>query len=76
MFSKPKVAIAINNNLCFSLQKLEQEWRRQEEEAAVTIRESSTGMYLVAAEDCNRKLLQFQKKRQLEEQGAGSLKKG
>lgn len=73
MLSKPKVAIAINNHLYFSLQKQKlEEWRCHEEEVAVkkSQLEKTAQEHIWQQQDYHRKLLQFQKKQQLEEQGA------
>lgn len=72
MLSKPKVAIAINNHLCFSLQKQKlEEWRCHEEEVAAkkSQLEKTAQEHIWQQQDYHRKLLQFQKKQQLEEQG-------
>ncbi|KAM9010048.1 LOW QUALITY PROTEIN: uncharacterized protein KIAA2012 homolog [Ara ararauna] len=55
--------------------KLEQEWRRQEEEAASQLEKAAQECIWQQQRIVTEKPLQFQK-RQLKEQGAGSLKKG
>lgn len=74
MLSKPKVAIAINNHLRFGLQKQKlEEWRCHEEEVAVKksqLEKTAQECIWQQQQDYHRKLLQFQKKQQLEEHGA------
>lgn len=75
MLSKPKVAIAINNHLRFSLQKQKlEEWRCHEEEVVAKKSQlektAQEHIWQQQQQDYHRKLLQFQKQQQLEEHGA------